>query len=52
MGCQVCRNQSEIHISNIPLNENKKKKLNLNYLFEVEDILEQNDKFKEKKKFF
>ena len=49
MGCQVCRNQSEIHISNIPLNENKKKKLNLNYLFEVEDILEQNDKFKEKK---
>ena len=50
MGCQVRKNQSEINISNLPILENKHKK-NLNYLLEIDDNIEQIDKFKEKKKF-
>ena len=48
MGCQVCKNQTEINISNLPILENKNKQ-NLNYLLEIDDNIEQNDKYKEKK---
>ena len=48
MGCQVCKNQTEINISNLPILDNKIKK-NLNYLLEIDDNIEHNDKFKEKK---